>query len=122
MATRNDGLAEILVQLAGNAATLIERARASAALKAAQTVDGEAKEKAAAAATPTPDESDSKRDALQDIVVQQAMKIHLLEAEIATLRAGMAEMAAAGKKPATKAKRAKKAAAPPGLNPPGLTG
>ena len=42
MASRNDGLAEVLVQLAANSATLIERARASGIFKGPETVDAKA--------------------------------------------------------------------------------
>lgn len=111
MANRNDGLAEVLVQLAGNAATLIERARASAAMKAAsaaQTVDGETVSRKADEAAPA-EELDAQRAALQDIVVQQAMKQHLLEAEIATLKAEVTALKAErdALKDAAKAARAK---------------
>ena len=76
---KNDGLAEILVALAANSATLIERARASGMFKAAETVD--------ATVTPTaaPAAADASTTALQDIIVQQAMKIHALEAEVLRL-------------------------------------
>src|SRR5207237_736955 len=39
MATRNDGLAEVLVQLAANSAQLIEKARASGLFRQPETVD-----------------------------------------------------------------------------------
>ncbi len=80
MASRNDGLAEVLVQLAANSAQLIERARASGMFKAAETVDVKASPAPEAA---TADASTVK--ALQDIIVQQAMKIHALEAEVLKL-------------------------------------
>ncbi len=107
MANRNDGLAEVLVQLAGNAATLIERARASAAFKAAQTVDGEATEKKAAAA---PAADDGRREALQNILVEQAVRIRTLETELEQLKSALAaaiakptpRKAATKKKPVTK--------------------
>lgn len=81
MASRTDGLAEVLVQLAANSATLIERARASGIFKQPETVDAKAVTPAPAAAPADPD----KVAALQDIIVQQAMKIHALEAEVLRL-------------------------------------
>jgi hypothetical protein len=77
---KSDGLAEVLVALAANSATLIERARASGLFKQAETVD--AKVTPASAGAPAPDASTK---ALQDIIVSQAMKIHTLEAEILRL-------------------------------------
>ena len=76
-------MAEVLVALAANSATLIERARASGLFKQAETVD--AKVTPTPAAAPT---ADAATKALQDIIVQQAMKIHALEAEILRLNAG----------------------------------
>ena len=80
---KNDGLAEVLVALAANSATLIERARASGLFKQPETVD--------ATVTPAPaapaQASDASTKALQDIIVQQAMKIHALEAEVLRLSA-----------------------------------
>ena len=85
MTSRTDGLAEVLVQLAANSATLIERARASGIFKQPETVE-------ATVVTPAPPapsgEEAGKIAALQDIIVQQAMKIHALEAEV--LRLGKA--------------------------------
>lgn len=80
MASRNDGLAEVLVQLAANSASLIEKARASGLFKQPETVDVKA---SAAPEAATADSSTVK--ALQDIIVQQAMKIHALEAEVLRL-------------------------------------
>lgn len=97
MSNRNDGLAEILVQLAGNAATLIERARATTAMRAAQTVDAEAE--------PSAEEVDAQRAALQEIIVQQAMKLHQLEAQVATLQAELAALKQVSAKVAEKAAR-----------------
>jgi 3-oxoacyl-ACP reductase-like protein len=77
---KSDGLAEVLVALAANSATLIERARASGLFKQAETVD--------ATVTPAPASApaaDASIKALQDIIVSQAMKIHALEAEILRL-------------------------------------
>ena len=81
MASRNDGLAEVLVQLAANSASLIEKARASGLFRQPETVDAKATPVEPAAATS--DAASTK--ALQDIIVQQAMKIHALEAEILRL-------------------------------------
>ncbi|WP_419815925.1 hypothetical protein [Glacieibacterium sp.] len=83
MASKSDGLAEILVQLAANSATLIERARANGIFKQAQTVDVTPTPEAPAAAAA--DDFAGQKSALQEIIVQQAMKIHTLEAEIARL-------------------------------------
>ena len=79
---KNDGLAEVLVALAANSATLIERARASGLFKQPETVDATVTPAPAAAAA-----SDASTKALQDIIVQQAMKIHTLEAEVLRLSA-----------------------------------
>ena len=84
MASRNDGLADILVALAANSATLIERARASGIFKGPETVEAVVTPAAAAAA---PDDFAAQKAALQDIIVQQAMKIHALEAEVLRLGA-----------------------------------
>ena len=87
MATRNDGLTELLVKLAANSAELIERARAAGIIREkGATVDvtptpAPPPETAAAAADP------GEKAALQNIVVSQAMKIATLEAEVARLRA-----------------------------------
>ncbi len=85
MAGKNDGLAEVLVQLAANSATLIERARASGLFKQAETVEATVVTPAAATA---PDDFAARKAALQDIIVQQAMKIHALEAEVLRLGKG----------------------------------
>ena len=102
MATnKQDPLIESLMALAVSAAPLIKRARESGMFKAGSRED-EASEtvveatvvKPATPAEPAPDFS-AEKAALQDIVVNQAMKIAALEAEIARLT--------------TKAKRASKA-------------
>lgn len=82
MAGKNDALAEILVALAANSASLIERARASGIFKSPETV--EATVVAPAPAAPTGDDA-AKIAALQDIIVQQAIRIHALEAEMLRL-------------------------------------
>lgn len=79
---KTDGLAEVLVALAANSATLIERARASGIFKQPETVDATVVTPAPAAAAPA---SDASTKALQDIIVQQAMRIHALEAEVLRL-------------------------------------
>lgn len=84
MASRNDGLAEVLVQLAANSAQLIEKARASGLFRQPETVDVKpSPAPAAAAATAAPDPAE--KTALQDIIVRQAIRIHELEAEVARL-------------------------------------
>ena len=84
MATRNDGLTELLVKLAANSAELIERARAAGIIKdKGATVDVTPTAPPAAAAPAGG--ADAGKAALQDIIVQQAMKIHALEAEILRL-------------------------------------
>ncbi len=84
MATRNDGLTELLVKLAANSAELIERARAAGIIKdKGATVDVTPTAPPAAAAPAT----DAGKAALQDIIVSQAMKIAALEAEVARLTA-----------------------------------
>lgn len=77
---KTDGLAEVLVALAANSATLIERARASGIFKQPETVD--AKVTPAPATAPA---GDGATKALQDIIVSQAMRIHALEAEVLRL-------------------------------------
>ena len=84
MAGKNDGLAEVLVQLAANSASLIEKARASGLFRQPETVEATVVPPAPTA----PDDFAAQKAALQDIIVQQAMKIHTLEAEV--LRLGKA--------------------------------
>ncbi len=78
MATKPDPLIEALVGLASNAAPLLERARQSGMFKPA----------AKAEANPADAPDAAQKTALQEIIVAQAMKIHALEAEIATLKRG----------------------------------
>ena len=84
MASRTDGLTELLVKLAANSAELIERARAAGIIKDKATVVD---------VTPTPappsgaQATDAGKVALQDIIVSQAIKIAALEAEVARLTA-----------------------------------
>lgn len=83
-----DPLVESLMALAVSAAPLIKRARDAGLFRA-----GSAPEAASAtvvdvppAPPPTPDFS-AERAALQEIIVNQAMKITALEAELAKLKA-----------------------------------
>lgn len=96
---RNDGLAELLVKLATDTATLIDKARASGAFRAAtsgRTVDGEAVVRPAGATTEDAREpADAQVGALQDIIVQQAMRVHTLEAEVTRLTAELSDVRAA---------------------------
>lgn len=88
MAEKPDPLVESLMALAVSAAPLIERARASGLFKPGSR---EAAAAAAAEAAPAPaapaDDFAAQKAALQDIIVNQAMKIAALEAEIARLKA-----------------------------------
>ena len=81
MASRTDGLTELLVKLAANSAELIERARAAGIIKDKATVVDVTPTPAAAPA------ADHAKAALQDIIVSQAIKIAALEAEVARLTA-----------------------------------
>ena len=81
MASRSDGLTDILMQLAANSAQLIERA------KAAGLIRDKPIEATATPASPATPEPDHGKAALQEIIVAQAMKIHQLEAEVARLGA-----------------------------------
>ena len=78
MASRNDGLTEILMQLAANSAQLVEKAKAAGFFR-----EKPIEATAAPAAAPEPDPG---KAALQEIIVAQAMKIHQLEAEVARLK------------------------------------
>ncbi len=93
MATRNDGLTELLLKFASNSAELIERARAAGIIKdKATTVD------VTATPTPPPAAPDlaidaGEKTALQNIIVSQAIKIAALEAEVARLAAATVKTA-----------------------------
>jgi hypothetical protein len=86
MASRQDNLADILVQLASTSAQLIDRARASGVFKPNPVED-------IVPTQVTVSEPDPQTGALQTIIVQQAMKISTLEAEVAALKADIAAMA-----------------------------
>ncbi len=92
MANKQDPLVESLIGLAVSAAPLIRRAREAGLFKtgsqeeaAAETVV-EATVVKPAAAEPQPDLA-AEKAALQEIIVNQAMKIAALEAELANLKA-----------------------------------
>ena len=84
MATgKQDNLADILMQLASTSAQLIDRARASGVFKPIPVED-------IVPTQVTVSEPDPQTGALQTIIVQQAMKISALEAEVAQLKAEFA--------------------------------
>ena len=91
---RQDPLIESLMALAVSAAPLIKRARESGVFKASRAeaaseiVDAEI---VPAAAKPEPVDFSVEKAALQDIIVNQAMKISQLEAEIARLSTKLAK-------------------------------
>ena len=82
---KQDPLIQSLMALAVSAAPLIKRARDSGLFKAGSRED--AASETVVEAAPAPDVPDfaAQKAALQDIVVQQAIKIAALEAEIARL-------------------------------------
>ena len=86
MATRNDGLTELLVKLAANSAELIERARAAGIIRDKTATVDVTPTPAAEAAGPAATDA-AEKAALHNIIVNQAMKIAQLEAELATLKA-----------------------------------
>jgi uncharacterized small protein (DUF1192 family) len=100
---KQDPLIESLMALAVSAAPLIKRARDSGMFKAGSREDAASETVVEAtvvhpapAAEPAPDFS-AEKAALQDIVVNQAMKIAALEAEVAKLKAQAAKPKRAGK-------------------------
>ena len=99
MASKNDGLAEILVQLASTSAQLIDRARASGVFKPAA-----AEETVTVVPVTTVAEAEPQTAALQAIIVQQAMKMHALEAEVDRLTAEVARLEALAEQPVKAAK------------------
>jgi hypothetical protein len=102
---KQDPLIESLMALAVSAAPLIRRARESGMFKAGSREDAASesvveatvnKPEPAPAPEPSVDFS-AEKAALQDIIVNQAMKIAALEAEIAKLKAAAAKPKRAGK-------------------------
>ena len=100
---RQDPLIESLMALAVSAAPLIRRARESGLFKAGSREDA-ASESVVEATIITPEpaksqggppepgpEAVAEKSALQDIIISQAMKISVLEAEIAKLKAQIAK-------------------------------
>ena len=101
---RQDPLIESLMALAVSAAPLIKRARESGMFKAGSREDAasetiveatvtksEPAQPEAAKVEPGPDAA-AEKAALQDIVISQVMKISALEAEIARLLPGEADV------------------------------
>ncbi len=105
---RQDPLIESLMALAVSAAPLIKRARDSGMFKATRAegpsddiVDAEVVPPAPPRPiTPEPVDFSAEKAALQDIIVNQAMKISQLEAEIAKLTAKLAKAAKATRRSA----------------------
>ena len=105
---KQDPLIESLMALAVSAAPLIKRARESGMFKAGSREDAASEtvveatvvtpEPPKPAAEPAPDFS-AEKSALQQIIVDQAMKIAALEAEISRLKAAKPKPAKAGAKP-----------------------
>jgi len=90
---RQDPLIESLMALAISAAPLIKRARDSGMFKAGTREDA-ASEVVDAVVTPKPEPAadfSAEKAALQDIIVNQAMKIAVLEAEVAKLSASLSK-------------------------------
>lgn len=93
MANKQDPLIESLMALAVSAAPLIQRARDSGLFKAGSREDAASETVVEATIihpTPVPDpvpDFSAEKAALQDIIVQQAVKIAALEAEVAKLSA-----------------------------------
>ena len=93
MANKQDPLIESLMALAVSAAPLIQRARDTGLFKAGSREDVASETVVEATIihpTPVPDPApdfSAEKAALQDIIVQQAMRINALEAEVAALKA-----------------------------------
>ncbi len=101
--TKHDPLIESLMALAVSAAPLIKRARDSGLFKAgtredaaSEVVDAVMTPQASTKPEPTPDFS-AEKAALQDIIVNQAIKIAALEAEVAKLTTQPAKPKRGGK-------------------------
>jgi hypothetical protein len=92
---KQDPLVESLMALAVSAAPLIRRARESGMFKAGSREDAASETVVEATVIkPEPDvppDFAAEKAALQDIIVNQAMKIAALEAEIAKLKATAAK-------------------------------
>lgn len=94
---KQDPLIESLMALAVSAAPLIKRARDSGMFKAGSREDAASETVVEATVVPTPEprtdaaaDFSAEKAALQDIIVNQAMRIAALEAEIARLKAAKA--------------------------------
>jgi hypothetical protein len=85
---RQDPLIESLMALAVNAAPLIKRARESGMFKAGSREDAASAVVVEATVEPQAPDFTAEKAALQDIIVNQAMKIAALEAEVARLSKG----------------------------------
>ena len=100
---KQDPLVESLMALAVSAAPLIRRARESGMFKAGSREDAASEtvvEATVKKPEPTPgpaSDFSAEKAALQDIIVNQAMKIAALEAEIGRLKAASAKPRRAGK-------------------------
>jgi hypothetical protein len=91
---KQDPLIQSLMALAVSAAPLIKRARDSGMFKAGSREDAASETVVEATVTPTPEPApdfSAEKSALQDIIVNQAMKIAALEAEVAKLTAQLAK-------------------------------
>lgn len=104
---KQDPLIESLMALAVSAAPLIRRAREAGMFKAGSREE-EASETVVEATVNKPQPTapvepaadfTAEKAALQDIIVNQAMKVSALEAEIATLKAHLAKARLAKAKP-----------------------
>jgi hypothetical protein len=101
---KQDPLIESLMALAVSAAPLIKRARESGMFKAGSREDA-ASETVVEATVVTPEpkaepaaDFGAEKAALQDIIVNQAMRIAALEAEVAKLKAAKPKTAAKPKR------------------------
>ncbi len=86
---KQDPLIQSLMALAVSAAPLIKRARDSGMFKAGSREDSASESVVEATVVPNPEPApdfSAEKAALQDIIVNQAMKIAALEAEIARLK------------------------------------
>ncbi len=91
---KQDPLIQSLMALAVSAAPLIKRARDSGMFKAGSREEAASESVVEATVVPTPEPApdfSAEKSALQDIIVNQAMKIAALEAEVAKLTAQLAK-------------------------------